>query len=152
VPTQIFKDLLIALGAGFLIELTTQWIGSSYLHDFFDTNLISILVALLAINAATMGIVLSRIREIIENNPDSKEKFEVTRRQMLLTTKEQIGLVCAAAFFLTVRDASEIARLLRNDNVELLLNSLIVAVFVYALRLLYDTAKSVLIIVDFPST
>lgn len=146
---QIAKDLLIALGAGFLIELFNRWLGSDYLHEFFDTNLISILIALMAINAATMGIVLSRIKELLEKHQGSVEKFQSSRDQMLLSIREQIGLICISATLLTVRNAAGLASLMENENVLLLLNSLIIAVFVYALRLLYDTAKGVLIVVDF---
>ena len=55
---QVMTTSFTSLAIGFIVELLNIWLGSSFLYGFFSANLITILVALLAVNAATMGIPL----------------------------------------------------------------------------------------------
>lgn len=144
---HVLKTALISLGVGFLAEIINGWLSSQYLSAFFAANLITILVALLAINAATMGIVLTKIRDLIDNK-GGVEYFQKTRAQMLLAIKEQIGLVVFATVLLMIKSVAPISGI---ANMPFFLNSIVAGVFVYALIFLYDTAKSVLIIVDYES-
>lgn len=139
------RTAFVSLGIGFVVELVTNWLSSDFLSKFFDANLITILVALLAINAATMGIVLTKIRDLIDKNGGSTF-FQNTRSQMLLAVKEQIGLIVLATALLSIKSSLAIASV---ANMPFLLNSIVTGIFVYALIVLYDTAKSVLIIVDY---
>lgn len=142
---QISKTAFISLGVGFLVELLSSWLSSSFLQKFFESNLVTILVALLAINAATMGIVLTKIRELIDKRGGA-QFFESTKKNMLLSVKEQIGLIVLATTVLSVNSSPLVANV---QNLSLFLDSLITGIFVYALLVLYDTGKGVLIIVDF---
>lgn len=65
---------------------------------------------------------------------------------MLLSVKEQLVLIVLAIVLLTV---SESNYFLSITNFSLLINSLISGIFVYSMMVLYDTAISVLIIIDF---
>lgn len=65
---------------------------------------------------------------------------------MLLAVKEQIGLIVFATVLLTIKCGAPVAII---SNLPFLLNAIVTSVFVYALMVLYDTAKSVLIIVDY---
>ncbi|MCG9629005.1 hypothetical protein L1D34_29840 [Vibrio mediterranei] len=142
---HVVKTTFIALGVGFITELTNSWLGSEFLHAFLAQNLVTILIALLAINATTMGIVLTKVREMVDSK-GSAGCFKRTRDQMLLSIKEQIALVVIAISILSIKGSEHIIAI---DNAELLLNVAIIGVFVYSLMVLYDTAKSVLIIIDF---
>ncbi len=142
---QVLRTAFLALGVGFMVELCSIWLSCKYLPTFFDANLITILVALLAINTATMGIVLTKIRDLSDRS-DSENMFLKTRAQMLLSIKEQISLVIIAMILLSIKSSPIFSAI---QNMPLLLNSLITAVFVYSLFVLYDTAKGVLIIIDF---
>jgi len=102
---------------------------------------------LLAINGATMGIVLTKIRDLIDKDGGA-ECFKSTRSQMLLSIKEQIGLIVFATILLSLKSSPQLSSI---DNLELLMNSCIIGSFVYALNILYDVTKGVLIIVDFES-
>ena len=143
--TQILRTSLISLAIGFLLELTSNWLESNFLSSFFKNNLITLLVALLAINATTMGIVLTKIRDLIEKHGGA-EFFTNSRSQMILSVKEQIGLIVVATVLLTIKSSPLIKDI---ANLPLLINSLIAGIFVYSLIVLYDTAKGVLIIIDF---
>lgn len=142
---QVLTTSFISLGIGFIAELLNIWLGAKFLDSFFEANLITILVALLAVNAATMGIVLTKMRDLIDKNGNA-EAFKNTRRNMLLSIKEQIGLVALAIVVLSVKSAPAVQSI---ENMPLLLNSIVTGIFIYALLVLYDTAKGVLIIVDF---
>ncbi|WP_201790715.1 hypothetical protein [Solemya pervernicosa gill symbiont] len=96
-------------------------------------------------NAATMGIVLTKIRDLIDNNGGS-EFFYKTRLNMLLSVKEQIGLIVLAALVLSLKASPLVVGVV---NLPLLINFIVNGIFAYALLILYDTAKGVLIIVDF---
>lgn len=142
---QVSKTAFISLGVGFLVELLRSWLSSSFLQNFFEGNLVTILVALLAINAATMGIVLTKIRDLIDKRGGA-QFFESTKKNMLLSVKEQISLIVLATIVLSVNSSPLIANV---QNLSLFLDSIVTGIFVYALLVLYDTAKGVLIIVDF---
>ena len=92
-----------------------------------------------------MGIVLTKIRDLIDKNGGS-EFFQKTRTNMLLSVKEQIGLIILATLVLSVKTSPIVAGV---ENLPLLLNAIVTGIFAYALLVLYDTAKGVLIIVDF---
>jgi len=142
---QVLTTSFISLGVGFMAELLNNWLGTKFLHGFFESNLVTILVALLAVNAATMGIVLTKMRDLIDKNGNS-EAFKKTRSNMLLSIKEQISLIVLATIVLSVKSAPVVQSI---ENMPLFFNSIVTGIFVYALLVLYDTAKGVLVIVDF---
>ena len=143
--SHVVKTSFVSLGVGFLVEIVNVWLSSQFLAKYFEANLITILVALLAINAATMGIVLTKMRDLIDKNGGCVF-FKETRAQMLLSVKEQIALVVIATSLLAIKSGTAVAGV---PNMSLLINSVVTGIFVYALLVLYDTAKSVLIIVDY---
>jgi hypothetical protein len=98
-------------------------------------NLITLLVALIAINSATLSIVLTKIRELSDKM--EARKFENTRKQMILSINEQIALIAISTIFLMVLDSSYI----KDNRIFNFINTLIISTFVYAIRVLYDTAK-----------
>ena len=142
---QVLTTSFTSLAIGFIVELLNIWLGSSFLYGFFSANLITILVALLAVNAATMGIVLTKMRDLIDKNGNA-QVFKKTRANMLLSIKEQITLIILATIILSIKSAPAVKSI---ENMPLLLNSVVTGLFVYALLVLYDTAKGVLVIVDF---
>lgn len=142
---QVIRTALVSLGAGFLCQLAQDLLGSQYFNDFLRANLINILIALLAVNSATMGIVLTKIRELIEKHGHG-DAFQDTRTQFLLSVKEQVALIAASIILLTL---SQSIYLKDIPNVGLFFGSAVAAIFVYSMTILYDTAKGVLIIIDF---
>lgn len=142
---QILSAIFISIGVGFVCQLSQVWLGSTYFNEFLKSNLINLLVALLAINTTTMGIVLTKIRDLVDSKGHG-EAFKKTRQQMLLSVKEQIVLIALAIVLLTI---SESSYFLSIPNFDLLSNALICGIFVYSMMVLYDTAISVLIIIDF---
>jgi hypothetical protein len=148
VIAQITKTSLLSLGAGFMCQLAQDWLASQYFNEFLRANLINILIALLAVNSATMGIVLTKIRELIEKHGHG-DTFKSTRAQFLLSVKEQVALIASAILLLTVSQSKYLEEI---PNLDLFFGSAIAAIFVYSMTILYDTAKGVLIIIDYSPT
>ena len=142
---QVAKMTLLSLGVGLLTQLIQDWLGSYYFNEFLKANLINLLIALLAINSATMGIVLTKIRELIEEYGHG-DVFHKTHAQFLLAVKEQIWLIGGAIFLLTL-SMSKYTKDLQNG--ELFFGSAISGIFFYSMNILYDIAKGVLIIIEF---
>lgn len=142
---QILSTAFLTLGVGFVCQLAQNWLGSQYFNAFLEGNLINLLVAILAVNSATMGIVLTKIRDLVDSHGHG-EMFTATRKQMLLSVKEQIGLIALSVVLLTVAHSKYVIGI---PNLEILLNSSIAGIFVWGMLILYDTAKSVLIIIDY---
>lgn len=145
--TTVVKTTFFSLGIGFITEVINVWLNSSFLHIFLEANLVTILIALLAINAATMGIVLTKVMDIVEkNNGFGISCFSKTKTQMLISIKEQIVIIVLAIALLILKNSPII---LNIENSELLLNSSITACFIYSLSILYDTAKGILVIINY---
>ncbi|WP_323943005.1 hypothetical protein [Aeromonas hydrophila] len=145
--TTVVKTTFFSLGIGFITEIINVWLNSSFLHKFLEANLVTILIALLAINAATMGIVLTKVMDIVEkNNGFGISCFSKTKTQMLISIKEQIVIIVLAIALLILKNSPIV---LNIENSELLLNSSITACFIYSLSILYDTAKGILVIINY---
>ena len=143
--SHVLKTFIMSIGIGFLAQVFQTALKTDYLNNFLSQNLITILIALLAINSATLGIVLTKIRDLVEKHGNA-QCFNKTKQQMILSIKEQIVLIVFAVIFLTVVSSTIITA---YTNLKMLFDSTVVAIFAYALIVLYDTAKGVLIIIDF---
>lgn len=143
--SQVIKMVVMSMGVGFLVQVVQSSLSTNYLNSFLSQNLITILIALLAINSATLGIVLTKIRDLVEKHGNA-QCFNSTKKQMILSIKEQIALIIFAVIFLTIVSSDV---LMHYENLKLLLDAAVVGIFSYALFVLYDTAKGVLIIIDF---
>ena len=142
---NIIVNIFISIGIGYLFAQLQCFLGTNFLIKFLTDNLIILLVTLIAINSATLSIVLTKIRELNDVNANELN-FNNTREQMILSINEQIALIAFGVIFLMFLDSTFI-----NNNLEyvIFIHTLIIATFVYALRVLYDTAKSVFIILDY---
>jgi hypothetical protein len=142
---QILKTTFLSLGIGLIVQLGQTWLQGDYFTGFLKANLINLIAALLAINCATLGIVLTKIRDLVDRHGHA-DAFNSAKRQMQLSIKEQVGLIAMAVLLLTAIDSPHVKRV---EHLPLLLNAALAAVFVYAILVLYDTAKSVFVILDF---
>lgn len=142
---NIFKNMLISLGASFLIAEIQQLLGSTYIIAFLKQNLVSLMIALIAINSATLGIVLTKIRELIDRT-NNHGSFIRTKKEMILSINEQISLVGISLLLFSIEDS---VWLTKHSSLVSLVDILIISCFVFALIILYDTAKSIFVIIDY---
>lgn len=119
-------------------------IGSVAVVEFLKANIINLQAALLAVNAATLGIVLTKIREISDRY-GSAENFRLVRKEMVLSIQEQIALIVVSMLLIGIIGGKGSPWQLPPE----LFPTLLLAVFVYMLLVLYDTAISVFVLLDY---
>ena len=141
----VIRNGLIAIGGAFLLTQIQAVIGSTYIVEFLKKDLVSLLVALLAINAASLGIVLSKIRELIDSN-DEHTGFESTKKEMLFSIKEQITLIFLSLTLLMIHGAESLKD---KEQAISFVEVMVISCFIYAMLVLYDTAKSIFVILSF---
>jgi len=140
---SIAKSFFMSFGIACLAQLALASIQSTYVSDFLKSNIVNIQIGLLAINVATLGIVLTKIRDLVDKGV-SADEFSRTREQMLLSIKEQVGLIAAALIILSLADAKALPFVVAP----VVLQTMLLTCFVYSLMILYDTAKSVFVLLD----
>jgi hypothetical protein len=138
-------ELFFSLGVAFVLASMQTFFESTFITQFLKQNLVTLLVALLAINCTTMGIVLSKIKEII-NISRENGAFNRTKKEMIKSVNEQIGLIVLSLLLLLIQDSKWLNNYLWLSNI---IQILIMACFVFGITILYDTAKSVFVIIDY---
>ncbi len=142
---NIMLNILISIAIGYISMQLQILLVTNFLTNFLSNNLITLLVTLIAINSATLSIVLTKIRELIDKN-NLKVNFSATKKEMVLSINEQVILIAISIFFLMILDSE----FLKNHQEYIIpINILVISCFVYGIRILYDTAKSIFVILDF---
>lgn len=142
--TGVIKTSLTSLGAACLLQFILHQIQSDFVFTFLKANITNLQVALLAVNTATLGIVLTKIRELIDKTGE-KSAFDSTRNEMLLSIKEQIALTGTSLFIIAIESAKSFPIQIPSD----VFQATLIASFIYSISVLYDTAKSVFVILDY---
>jgi len=86
---NIIKNICVAIVCGLLLVWFSNLVGSNFLSQFLENNLIMLLIALLAINITTMSVVMVKLREISDSN--NKIRFPRTIKEMKISFYEQIA-------------------------------------------------------------
>lgn len=142
--TGVIKSTLASLGAACLVQFFLHQIQSDFIFNFLKSNITNLQVALLAVNTATLGIVLTKIRELIDKS-GQRATFESTRNEMLLSIKEQVALVAASLLIIAIESAQKFP----FDIPLVVFQTALIASFIYSIFILFDTAKSVFVILDY---
>lgn len=139
VTSTAAKSFVISL----ILYLIQYFIGVYFMGDFMRSNLLNILITLMAINTATVAVILSKLYEISKQyNQRINDSFKNTKAQLLLSVREQVTLIGIALILsiLSKKSSWTFEPLLINAGLEVLLST----VFIYSLFILYDTAVAVL--------
>jgi hypothetical protein len=142
---DVIKSLLIAFGLGCAGEAVVFFSHSTLVMQFLKGNIVTLQIGLLAINTATLGIVLTKVRELVSKGA-SADAFAKTRAQMLLSIREQVGLLAAALLVLTLGSSPDVSKAVPA----FVPDALLLTCFIYSIMILYDTAVSVFVILDAP--
>ena len=138
------KNIFAYLGAAFIITLVSSQLQSSFLSKFLYDNIITLLITLLAINTATSSLIISKLQEIAK---ELKRDFNLTYRELKNSLIEQIILIGAATVLLILKDSKWLLNNFSHHN--LIFDSLLTAVFIYAMDILRDTGKAIFDIIKF---
>jgi len=90
------KNIIVFLFLGFILAFASIELESQFLANFLNSNLVNILITLLAINTATSSIVLTKLKDLGDkSNFDFKDSFSELKTAIL----EQVVLICLAIIF-----------------------------------------------------
>jgi hypothetical protein len=123
------------------IHVICNFLESDFLIVFLSNNLITLLIALLAINTTTGSVVMTKLREIIERHSGD---FSATLEQLKLSIIEQLIFIILAILILILLESKP--TLLLNEFIKPVLEIGLIAVFIASLNNLYDTASSIFVI------
>lgn len=126
-----------------VVTLLSDWMQSTFLDEFLGSSLITLLVALLAINTTTIGLIASKLRDLSD-----KYGINVARtiNSMKSSVIEQIVLLIIATSILLIKTSTTINSLwLYNEPVTTVI---LIMVFIWAVQVLYDTASGIFVILE----
>lgn len=115
-----------------------KYFGKENLDNFLNSNLITILITLLAINSATIGLIISRIISIAEKTKN-KNIFRNTISQINVSIKEQFLLIFASIAVISMTGI---------DFLGQFTNYLKIFFLVYSIMILKDIAEGYLAIMN----
>lgn len=139
---RLAKNISFYIIIAFLICLVSSYLKSDFLFKYLTENLIGLLLTLLAINTATLGLIASKIQDMLEKHP--KMSFKNTTREMKFSLTEQVILIIVSVIALIVLNSSVV----QFQYKELALNTILVGVLIYSVNILWDTGKAVFVIID----
>ncbi len=129
-----------------LIGIGVQWgsakLQSDFLGTFLDGNLVTLLLALLAINTTTMSVIMTKLRDIADGNHGNFGRTIDAMRESII--EQVVLIVCAIAVLILKTSAS-----LQSRTLSFLANTVLIAIFFYAIQILYDTANGVFVILRY---
>lgn len=135
---EIFKTFCITFFFGIIFHLFEYLIGADFTRIFFQTNLISILTTLLAINIAVLSIILTRMSV----RDPSMSGFANSKKEIWISINEQVILI-AAALILSIC-SSKIDKSVPPELSKHIVSVLFITIFCYAITILRDTAKALI--------
>lgn len=141
---SVIESILKSVGAGVIVYFINRSLSSDFLSLFLRANLVTILFALMAINGATLGVILTKLRELVDRNPSMCD-FSRTRSSMLLSVREQVALI-PVSLLLLIAESSPLVT--PHQSVIMAIQMLLPACLAYALFVLYDTVSSVFVLLE----
>lgn len=140
------KDISLYLIISIIANLISNLLGTDFLLNYLKNNLITIQLTLMAINTATCGLVVSKLQEIKERHDEANIK-PITK-SLLDSLKEQIILIVLGVILVLFIESKITEHLVYTKYVNFSLHTLLVAVFVNSIQILWDTGKSIFVMID----
>ncbi len=138
------KGYCFYIVGGFCLTGASAYLNSTFLETYLKGNLITLLIALLAINTTTSSVIMTKLREISDA---TKGNFESTINELRMSIYEQIGCILLTVLFLILSSSDAIVGF--HASIAFILNVLVASAFVAGLYALCDTAKSIFVILRF---
>jgi hypothetical protein len=137
------KNISFYIVAALALNSLSFFLESPFLSKFLHDNVINIIINLLAINTATTGIVLTKLKEISENHKNFD--FSESYKELKFALIEQIILIGLSITVLIFKDSAVIQAHLLHHN--FIFDTLITAIFINTLDTLRDTGKAIFLII-----
>jgi len=139
---KLAKNISFFIVIAIIISLVGKALESKFLFTYLQQNIIGLLLTLLAINTATSGLIASKIQDIVVKYP--KIKFSITIKEMKKSLLEQIILIIVSVIALLLMDSAKII----YEFKDIIGNTILTAVLIYAVNILWDTGKGVFVIIE----
>jgi len=123
---------------GLMLAFLQFWLSNNYMSDYLFANIISIQLSVISINLATLGIVATKLADLIDKG-FSAVAFEKSTKQMKVSISEQVVLIACAAVF------GICSKVHFGKGYIPFGNAIIIGLLVQHVRILMDTGKSVFI-------
>jgi len=136
------KNISFYIVLGIIITLLGKFLESDFLFKYLKENIIGLLLTLLAINTATLGLIASKIQDIVVDYP--KFDFSSTIKEMKTSLLEQIILICTSVITLLLLDSNKIDFVYKTD----IGNIILTTVLIYSVIILWDTGKAVFVVIE----
>ncbi len=88
---RLIKNISFYIILAFIISLSSNYLESDFIFNYLKENIIGLLLTLLAINTATLGLIASKIQDMLEKHP--KMSFKKTTKEMKFSLTEQVVLI-----------------------------------------------------------
>ncbi len=140
------KNISMYITISIILTLLSILLKSSYISSFLDTNLVLIIIALMAINTTTTSIIMTKLREIAEQYGND---FNTTMHEMRKSVCEQVWLLITSFLLFILKHSIVVQENVPYYN--FIFDVLILSIFCFAVHILYDTADAAFIILKFES-
>jgi len=124
-----------------IVQTVSAWLQSNFIETFLKENLITLLLALMAINTTTVSVIMTKLREISDDNGID---FSQTIKAMRESITEQVVLLIVAVLVLIVQSSAMLASVWSGINTATTI--VLITTFLYAVQVLYDTAQGIFVI------
>lgn len=131
--------LFILIGLG--IQYLSTLLNSDFVNVFLEEDLLTILLALLAINITTISVIMAKLQELAGKG---KLDYSNVIEEMRISLKEQVFLIVTAVLLLIFKKSTLIANAI--PDAIMIIQVGLISVFSYAIWILYSTGEGIFVI------
>lgn len=140
-----YKEILSYLGIALVFGFISEVLDNKYLLEYLEKNILTIQLALMALTATIRGLIVAKLQEIKIKFP--KFNMKPITNALLFSFKEQIALIIMSIFFVILIN-SPLIEGSKFISIRFVTEVFIYTCFIYAIDILYDTGKSIFVLVD----
>lgn len=131
---------IVIYGLCFILE-------STFFFEFLRENIVVLLITLLAINTATISVIVAKLHEI---SISVQKNFDKTIKEVKVSLLEQIILIAVSSLLLIFYHSPVIQNCFKYYNA--LFDTLFTVVFIYSIDILRDTGIAIFEIIKHPTS
>jgi hypothetical protein len=138
------KTICLCIVLSIVVNILAYSINSTFIKTYLDENLLTLLIALLAINTTTLSVILTKLKDISDKH---KINFASSVKEMKMSIIEQVIVIILGLLFQVVQNSTDIMSL--HQSLPFIFSVLVLLVFIYAIDILIDTANGIFVILDY---
>ena len=139
------KQIIFFLAIAIVVNWVCHILESVEFIEFLKSKLIEFLITIMAINTATVSVVVAKLHEI---QTAEKISLEKTIREVKISLVEQIALIATTCILFILYKSPILKDAFKYH--EMVFNTLFLTIFIYALDILRDTGIAIFVIIRYP--